>query len=181
MSEDKKDLEYLSVNKDSFDVNKIKESLDIIRNEVDLSNLDFSNDKLAFYTQRIMLNALLSTIPVAIEAYMNKPTQGQAYSLTNLYAQVLELFSEIRGSQSLEDQVLYISEQIIDPLLKGITSELFDAVFYTKQSMKQEFEQEYLDKIFTSYDNLLKSFAVSVNKRKEVAEEKLKEYLLEVK
>ena len=171
----------LDTDSNSLDINKIKESLDLIRKEVDLTNLDFSNDKLAFSTQRIMLNGLLSTIPVAINAYMQKPTQGQAYSLTNLYTQVLQLFSEIRGSQSLEDQVIYITEQIIDPLLKGITSELFDTVFYTKQSIKQEVEQKYIDKIFTSYDNLLKAFAVSVNKRKEIAEEKLKEYLLEVK
>lgn len=179
--------DYLEISADnSFDIDKMKKNLDKIREAVNISNKDFQNDTVAFSAQRIMLEGLLSIIPTAIEHYLSKPGQGSAYSLTNLYSEVTNLFSEIRGSQSLEDQVNYISEQIIDPLLKALTTALFDAVFYEKQQIKQDSyfmdkDPEIVDKIFEEFNKILKSYAAAVNKRKDEAESKLRSYLLEVK
>lgn len=181
---DKED--YLSISKDpSIDLDGITANLEKIRKEIDITNSDFQNDKLAFSAQRVMLAGLLQIIPTAITSYMNKPGQGSAYALTNLYSQVLELFSEIRGSQSLENQVEYISEQIIDPMLKSIITSLFDAVFYEKQKLKQLSENVEDPKVFelvsNSFDSILRAFAPKVNNSKLEAEEKLKQFLVEVK
>ena len=90
-----------------------KENLQKISSQVDISNADFQNDKIAFSAQRIMLSNLLVLLPVVVQKVIDKPGQGAVYALTNVIAQINDLFGQLRSSEALENQVEYISDNII--------------------------------------------------------------------
>ena len=107
------------------------------------------------------------------------------YSLTNLTSQINDLFNEIRASQNLENQLSYITENILDPLIKALISGLFDAVYEQKQSIKkiEEFKsnkklQDVLESVLNA---VLTNYAKLIDTKKEEAISKLTEYLVEIK
>lgn len=176
---------YLNLPEPLADLDKLKDHLSTIKSLVDLESKDFQNDKLAFNSQRVLLGSLLAVYPTAIETYLNKPGQSSMYSLTNLTSQINDLFNEIRASQNLENQLSYITENILDPLIKALISGLFDAVYEQKQSIKkiEEFKsnkklQDVLESVLNS---VLTNYAKLIDTKKEEAISKLTEYLVELK
>lgn len=181
ISKPKLDDDYMTIPSSPMDLGKLQSSITKIKDLVDLENLDFQNDKLAFNAQRVLLASLLAVYPTAVETYLSKPGQSSMYSLTNLTTQINELFNEIRTSQSLENQLEHISENIIDPMVKGLISGLFDTVYEQKQKLKLLDSSEEIKRTIESiFNELLKKYAVLMNQKKEEAVDKLSNYLLEV-
>lgn len=178
--------EYLepTLQESLLDTTKLTKELSHLKGLIDPDNKEFQNDKIANSAQRALLATLISTIPTAVEHYKNKPGQGSAYALSNLIGQINELFQEIRSGQNLENQVEYISEEILLPMIKAIITNIFDKTYYIKQELKgsRDFidKPELLDKVFAAFDKQLKEIGPILNKQGELAEERLKQYLLEV-
>lgn len=170
----------------SFEQNLIyfKENLTKYSQEIDPSNKTYQNDKLAFSAQRSILSNLLVLLPAVVNKVREKPTQSTVNALTNLINQINQLFEQLRNTESLEEQVDYISETIISPLLKDILTALFDRAYYTKQTLKQQAitleDKAFLDKSFASIDTILKEIAPIIDKKQEETYDKLKSYLMEV-
>ena len=180
MSTDSKDS-YLDFPSNSMDLSKLQLNIDKIKSLVDLENLDFQNDKLAFNAQRVLLASLLAVYPTAVQTYLGKPGQSSMYSLTNLTSQINELFNEIRSSQSLENQLEHITENILDPMIKNLISSLFDVVYENKQKLKLlELKTEDKKELESQYNELLRKYASTMETQKQEAIEKLSNYLLEV-
>lgn len=179
--------DYLALkSENSLETNiaNFKENLNRISSQVDLSNEEFQNDKVAFSAQRVILSNLLVLLPVVVQKVIDKPGQGAVYALTNVIAQINDLFNQLRSSESLEVQVDYISENIVSPILKDILTALFDKAYFVKQSLKQN--NEFINNpkaqkvIFDGIDTILKELAPIFNEKQNEAHEKLKSYLLEV-
>ena len=179
--------DYLSLNtENSLETNltNFEENLHKISSQIDIANADFQNDKIAFSAQRVILSNLLVLLPIVVKKVIDKPGQGAVYALTNVIAQINDLFNQLRSSESLEVQVEYISENIISPLLKDILTAIFDKAYFAKQSLKQD--KEFIDNpkaqkiIFNGIDNILKDLAPIFNEKQNEAHEKLNSYLLEV-
>ena len=68
-----------------------------LSSEIDISNNEFQNDKMAGNVQRTLLANLIRLIPVAVDAYKKKPTMGNSTALTGLIRQENELFELIRS------------------------------------------------------------------------------------
>ena len=155
-----------------------------LSSEIDISNVDFQNDKMAGNVQRTMLANLLRLLPISVEAYKKKPTMSTANALTGLIKQANELFEQIRTVQNLDNQVQYITEEIIQPIIKSFISNLFDAVFYAKKSLQQDprfmNNPNDLNSVNRELDNVIKNVGVKLEEAEETAIERLKQYLLEV-
>ena len=177
---------YLSNNEVEFEdkLTSFKDTLSKIGQEIDPKNQSYQNDKLAFSAQRVILANLLPLLPEIIRQAAKRPTQGSVYALTNLITQINDLFEQLRSTASLEEQVDYIQEAIISPLLKEIITALFDKAYYAKQELKQKSvsleEKEFTNTTFASIDSILKGIAPIIDKKQEEAHQKLKAYLLEV-
>lgn len=155
-----------------------------LSSEIDISNVDFQNDKMAGNVQRTMLANLLRLLPISVEAYKKKPTMSTANALTGLIKQANELFEQIRTVQNLDNQVQYITEEVIQPLIKFFISNLFDAVFYAKKTLQQDprfiNNPQDLNLVSREFDSVIKNVGTKLEQAEESAVEKLKQYLLEV-
>lgn len=154
-----------------------------LSSEIDISNLEFQNDKVASSVQRTLLSYLLKQIPIAIEAYKRKPTQGQALALTNFITQASNLFEQIRSVQNLENQVEYITSEIIEPLIKKFISIVYDSIFYLKNNMKHCSSNEggdFQPALERELNSMIKAIAQKMETEEAQAVEKLKSYLTEV-
>ena len=179
--------DYLALNtENSLETNlaNFKENLQKISSQVDISNVDFQNDKIAFSAQRIILSNLLVLLPVVVQKVIDKPGQGAVYALTNVITQINDLFGQLRSSEALENQVEYISDNIISVILKELLTTLFDKAYNAKQALKQSNEfienKEATKRAFDAIDSILKEIAPVINEKQDEAQEKLKSYLLEV-
>lgn len=161
-----------------------KENLQKISSQVDISNADFQNDKIAFSAQRIMLSNLLVLLPVIVQKVIDKPGQGAVYALTNVIAQINDLFGQLRSSEALENQVEYISDNIVSVVFKEILTALFDRVYLAKQNLKQNprflDDASILKPVYSEMDAILKEIASEIDNKQEEVRDKLKSYLLEV-
>ncbi len=177
---------YLSNNDIAFEQNlaSFKENLNRYSQDINPDNKQYQNDKLAFSAQRAILSSLLILLPDVVNRVREKPTQGTVYALTNLIDQVNELFGQLRSSEALEEQVEFIQDSIINLMLKELITFIFDKVYYAKQSLKQDSffmdNPKALEKVFNSFDMILKDIAPEVNKKQDETKEKLQQYLLEV-
>ena len=179
--------DYLTLNpENSLETNlsNFKENLSRISSQVDISNSDFQNDKIAFSAQRVILSNLLVLLPVVVQKVIDKPGQGAVYALTNVIAQINDLFGQLRSSEALENQVEYISDNIVSVILKEILTALFDKAYLAKQTLKQNQamlgDEKAINAAFSSIDSILKEIAPVINEKQDEAVEKLKSYLLEV-
>ena len=155
-----------------------------LSSEIDISNVDFQNDKMAGNVQRTMLANLLRLLPISVDAYRKKPTMSTATALTGLIKQANELFEQIRTVQNLDNQVQYITEEIVQPMIKFFIANLFDAVFYAKKSIQQDprfmNNPNDLNCVNREFDNMIKNVGTKMEQAEETAIDKLKQYLLEV-
>jgi len=165
----------------SDSIEKLKQYLDTIKKEVDPKNDLFQNDKIAFNTQRVILEALLDTIPTALEKFAETPRQSTANALTTLVSKVADLFAEIRQTQNLTNQVEYLSSEVIDPMLKKILTNIYDETFFMKSSLKSKnLDKDAQQSIEMMLDEMLKKVSTNMTPIKDEAEQKVKSYLLEI-
>jgi hypothetical protein len=152
--------------------------------EIDISNIEFQNDKMAGNVQRTLLANLLPLVPVAVDAYKKKPSMGQATALTNLIKQAIDLFEQIRSVQNLTGQVDYISEEIINPLIKVFINIIYDQIFFVKKNLQQSKDfmgkQKEIDVVFKLLDDMLREVGKKLSEEEEKSVEKVKQYFLEV-
>jgi len=181
------DESYLSLStENSFEDNmkSLQSNLSKIQAQIDPKSEEYQNDKLAFSAQRAILSNLLVLLPTVVQRVVDKPGQGSVYALTNLITQINDLFGQLRSSEALENQVEYIGEYIIAPMLKNILTDIFDLSFNSKKQLQQDInfinQPELTKKAFESIDQILKGVASMINKEQDQAKEKLKSYLLEV-
>lgn len=165
-------------------MDQLMNDLTKLKGQIDLENAQFQNDKTAFSVQRVLLASLLAVYPKAIRTYIDKPGQGAMYALTNLNQQISELFDKINSFQSLEAQVEYITNNVLEPLLKDLITGLFDSVYNIKQEVKVDSDfvddKQGIDRVYKYLDKVLKSFAPLVDQKGQEAEQKLTDYLTEV-
>lgn len=181
------DESYLALNPEDSIEGKLKTfetNLESIRKDISLDNKDFQNDKLAFTAQRVILENLLVLLPSVVRRVLEKPGQGSVYALTNVIEHINELFGQLRSSEALENQVDYISNNIISIMLKELVMQIFDKTYFIKKELQQNQEFINNEKAYNiackAIDDILKVIGKQVNEKQESAKEKLKEYLLEV-
>jgi hypothetical protein len=177
----KEKQDYLSLKKEvKRTQSSLAENLANIKKQINIENLDFQGDKIAYSTQRIILEALLDTIPIAIENFKNNPKQSTANAISGLITKTSDLFGEIRASQNLSGQVDFILSEIIDPLLKSILNDSYSNLYTLKKEIKLKIIETEFTKIEPLLNDFFKNAAEQMKKNSDTAEEKLKQYLLEV-
>jgi len=162
-------------------IDKLKQYLQDIKKEIDPKNGLFQNDKIAFNTQRIILETLLDTIPIAMEKFAENPKQSTANALSTLVTKVADLFGEIRQTQNLSNQVEYLTTEVIDPVLKRTINSMYDEMFFIKSSLKSKnLDDDTIKMIDLMLDEFLKKVSTNMVPIKEEAEQKIRNYLLEL-
>lgn len=155
-----------------------------LSSEIDISNNEFQNDKMAGNVQRTLLANLIRLIPVAVEAYKKKPTMGNSTALTGLIRQANELFEQIRSVQNLNNQVEYIQNEVIEPIIKLFINLVYDQIFFLKKNLKQNKlfmnKDAELDLIYKELDLFLRDLGKKLGDEEEKYLDKVKQYFLEV-
>lgn len=134
--------------------------------------------------QRTLLANLIRLIPVAVEAYKKKPTMGNSTALTGLIRQANELFEQIRSVQNLNNQVEYIQNEVIEPIIKLFINLVYDQIFFLKKNLKQNKlfmnKDAELDLIYKELDLFLRDLGKKLGDEEEKYLDKVKQYFLEV-
>ena len=155
-----------------------------LSSEIDISNNEFQNDKMAGNVQRTLLANLIRLIPVAVDAYKKKPTMGNSTALTGLIRQANELFEQIRSVQNLNNQVEYIQNEVIEPIIKLFINLVYDQIFFLKKNLKQNKlfmnRDTELDLIYKELDIFLRDIGKKLGDEEEKYINKVKQYFLEV-
>ena len=155
-----------------------------LSSEIDISNNEFQNDKMAGNVQRTLLANLIRLIPVAVDAYKKKPTMGNSTALTGLIRQANELFEQIRSVQNLNNQVEYIQNEVIEPIIKLFINLVYDQIFFLKKNLKQNKlfmnRDTELDLIYKELDIFLRDLGKKLGDEEEKYINKVKQYFLEV-
>lgn len=155
-----------------------------LSSEIDISNNEFQNDKMAGNVQRTLLANLIRLIPVAVDAYKKKPTMGNSTALTGLIRQANELFEQIRSVQNLNNQVEYIQNEVIEPIIKLFINLVYDQIFFLKKNLKQNKlfmnRDTELDLIYKELDIFLRDLGKKLGNEEEKYINKVKQYFLEV-
>lgn len=155
-----------------------------LSSEIDISNNEFQNDKMAGNVQRTLLANLIRLIPVAVDAYKKKPTMGNSTALTGLIRQANELFEQIRSVQNLNNQVDYIQNEVIEPIIKLFINLVYDQIFFLKKNLKQSKlfinKDAELDLIYKELDIFLRDLGKKLGDEEEKYINKVKQYFLEV-
>ena len=155
-----------------------------LSSEIDISNNEFQNDKMAGNVQRTLLANLIRLIPVAVDAYKKKPTMGNSTALTGLIRQANELFEQIRSVQNLNNQVEYIQNEVIEPIIKLFINLVYDQIFFLKKNLKQNKlfmnKDTELDLIYKELDIFLRDLGKKLGDEEEKYINKVKQYFLEV-
>lgn len=155
-----------------------------LSSEIDISNNEFQNDKMAGNVQRTLLANLIRLIPVAVDAYKKKPTMGNSTALTGLIRQANELFEQIRSVQNLNNQVEYIQNEVIEPIIKLFINLVYDQIFFLKKNLKQNKlfmnKDIELDLIYKELDIFLRDLGKKLGDEEEKYINKVKQYFLEV-
>ena len=155
-----------------------------LSSEIDISNKEFQNDKMAGNVQRTLLANLIRLIPVAVDAYKKKPTMGNSTALTGLIRQANELFEQIRSVQNLNNQVEYIQNEVIEPIIKLFINLVYDQIFFLKKNLKQNKlfmnRDTELDLIYKELDIFLRDLGKKLGDEEEKYINKVKQYFLEV-
>ena len=155
-----------------------------LSSEIDISNNEFQNDKMAGNVQRTLLANLIRLIPVAVDAYKKKPTMGNSTALTGLIRQANELFEQIRSVQNLNNQVEYIQNEVIEPIIKLFINLVYDQIFFLKKNLKQNTlfmnRDTELDLIYKELDIFLRDLGKKLGDEEEKYINKVKQYFLEV-
>ena len=155
-----------------------------LSSEIDISNNEFQNDKMAGNVQRTLLANLIRLIPVAVDAYKKKPTMGNSTALTGLIRQANELFEQIRSVQNLNNQVEYIQNEVIEPIIKLFINLVYDQIFFLKKNLKQNKlfmnRDTELDLIYKELDTFLRDLGKKLGDEEEKYINKVKQYFLEV-
>lgn len=155
-----------------------------LSSEIDISNNEFQNDKMAGNVQRTLLANLIRLIPVAVDAYKKKPTMGNSTALTGLIRQANELFEQIRSVQNLNNQVEYIQNEVIEPIIKLFINLVYDQIFFLKKNLKQNKlfmnRDTELDLIYKELDIFLRDLGKKLGEEEEKYINKVKQYFLEV-
>ena len=155
-----------------------------LSSEIDISNIEFQNDKMAGNVQRTLLANLLPLVPVAVDAYKKKPTMGNSTALTGLIRQANELFEQIRSVQNLNNQVEYIQNEVIEPIIKLFINLVYDQIFFLKKNLKQNKlfmnKDAELDLIYKELDLFLRDLGKKLGDEEEKYLDKVKQYFLEV-
>ena len=155
-----------------------------LSSEIDISNNEFQNDKMAGNVQRTLLANLIRLIPVAVDAYKKKPTMGNSTALTGLIRQANELFEQIRSVQNLNNQVEYIQNEVIEPIIKLFINLVYDQIFFLKKNLKQNKlfmnRDTELDLIYKELDIFLRDLGKKLGDEEEKYINKVKQYFLDV-
>ena len=155
-----------------------------LSSEIDISNNEFQNDKMAGNVQRTLLANLIRLIPVAVDAYKKKPTMGNSTALTGLIRQANELFEQIRSVQNLNNQVEYIQNEVIEPIIKLFINLVYDQILFLKKNLKQNKlfmnRDTELDLIYKELDIFLRDLGKKLGDEEEKYINKVKQYFLEV-
>ena len=155
-----------------------------LSSEIDISNNEFQNDKMAGNVRRTLLANLIRLIPVAVDAYKKKPTMGNSTALTGLIRQANELFEQIRSVQNLNNQVEYIQNEVIEPIIKLFINLVYDQIFFLKKNLKQNKlfmnKDTELDLIYKELDIFLRDLGKKLGDEEEKYINKVKQYFLEV-
>ena len=155
-----------------------------LSSEIDISNNEFQNDKMAGNVQRTLLANLIRLIPVAVDAYKKKPTMRHSTALTGLIRQANELFEQIRSVQNLNNQVEYIQNEVIEPIIKLFINLVYDQIFFLKKNLKQNKlfmnRDTELDLIYKELDIFLRDLGKKLGDEEEKYINKVKQYFLEV-
>ena len=134
--------------------------------------------------QRTLLANLIRLIPVAVDAYKKKPTMGNSTALTGLIRQANELFEQIRSVQNLNNQVEYIQNEVIEPIIKLFINLVYDQIFFLKKNLKQNKlfmnRDTELDLIYKELDIFLRDLGKKLGDEEEKYINKVKQYFLEV-
>ena len=155
-----------------------------LSSEIDISNNEFQNDKMAGNVQRTLLANLIRLIPVAVDAYKKKPTMGNSTALTGLIRQANELFEQIRSVQNLNNQVEYIQNEVIEPIIKLFINLVYDQIFFLKKNLKRNKlfrnRDTEVDLIYKELDIFLRDLGKKLGDEEEKYINKVKQYFLEV-
>ena len=155
-----------------------------LSSEIDISNNEFQNDKMAGNVQRTLLANLIRLIPVAVDAYKKKPTMGNSTALTGLICQANKLFEQILSVHNLNNQVEYIQNEVIELIIKLFINLVYDQIFFLKKNLKQNKlfmnRDTELDLIYKELDIFLRDLGKKLGDEEEKYINKVKQYFLEV-
>jgi hypothetical protein len=141
---------------------------------------DFQQDKAAIALTRTLLTDTLEMIPIAKAIYKTYKSERAAYALNALVNQARELQNDIRNLQSLEQQVDYLKETVVQPamgsIVQNLNAEMFDlnrkfALVCGKASVRKELRH--------LLDNMFRNFAAHLQENKNSMNNKIEKYFLE--
>jgi hypothetical protein len=136
--------------------------------------LDYNNDKATIAILRSMLNMLVSLIPLAEQNYKQYSNERSAYAINALVSQTRELLTDIKNAQNTEQQIDYITNEIVSLHLKLILNNIINNVYVLKKEVKSKGKPKDIIKML---DAMIKDQGAFIIQIRKSVEDRLKEYM----
>lgn len=141
---------------------------------------DFQSDKANISMLRTMLSMTLDLIPIAQAAYQKNPNNFNASAIVNLTSQAREIANDIRNIQTLEQQVQYITNDIVRSISRELASDIVDEHYRMKTIIDKEIKNESRrDRLKANLEESLRKTGKYISNRTKELNEKISNYLLD--
>lgn len=164
-------------------VKKAQKELDTYKQEMDdlLEQLESQEglDSAMVAMQRDQLRRLLRLIPIAEQAFKERPGQGSAVALNGLISQVREIFYDIQNRKDYEQLALELRQKTLSPEFVTLTQEMVDSIYRLRKQLEPFIPANKVGKVNTILETSAKELAMSLQKSFNSISEKLMERLTE--
>ena len=126
---------------------------------------------------RLSLKILMNNIPIAEGLYRDTPSQGAAYSLSNLLQEMRDIDEKLESQINWED----VSKKLYDritPIIENITLELGRTI--RKEIKKLELNKSNKKKAQACFNIIYRKYAKIVEEKSEILNKDIEKFLLKI-
>lgn len=145
------------------------------------SGIDFDDVEDPKEMLQVMLQTLLSTIPIAHGLYRAKPSQGNSYALSNLVSNAQNIIDQIQSQTDYEDLAEKCIDNVIAPALESIILELGRSIRSEIKDLKTEVNasNKDLERIQESFNSIYRKFGQLTTEKIKKLRTDMVEYMTE--
>jgi len=139
------------------------------------STVDFSYANSQADRIRLMQQVVINSIPIAEGLYRSRPSQSNAYALSNLITQVKDLDESLMDMVDYEKLASSVQNDVIKPFMEKLILELGRLIRIELSSLKQNLNVKERNEVKNSINTLYRFFGEYVEKHSSNLENKILE------